>query len=584
MYTSSDTKDDGFFDDYISRGLCGTGPINKQEFSILDAVNIGLTPKPRGHCWICPLGCLFVPSTHPDREQVQATLLKFANKGSHPIYVNQSSFQLSYRKIHRLISIDSPVDLTEHIIRILHNVSMNILPDEVIHSIRNCDIIRRHEHINSLLGYTGTQDDLIALNMLSFLKSPPTEAFKDYNKRQIELGAAPLDDSGTSSPPPLFPPSAPSPSPCPQFISHPDGTILCVLNRKRGSMMVDTSSKKSLFRWVASDLHSQTEKAMFLAMVGTAFLSVPLNTTTCIIETKPDAPPFKRKVQYISFKTDFDDDNGLEYDTDAELLCLRLQHDSLIKAITLTPPPSPPQVIPNRSTIRAANYLLTLINQVPSSPPAQPPPLSPFNFSYIDATDPLPGNDPSPDPSARPSAVPILSPMSIPFDVPSINPRPAPISVSRADIFSLSSLVDVWLMLLVTMMILPSILVILIIIIPMMSLLLPGPVSATMTTVLLSSNSTTLLSASASVPRNIPQTCSHHQSSGRQEVRLQRWQCWLFIQKLHYSRIGSSCPGLQWIISILYKLSMTIWTLWQFHNDSFVLSTSAWRLLLDILQ
>ena len=194
--------------------------------------------------------------------------------------------------------------------------------------------------------------------MLSFLKSPPTEAFKDYNKRQIELGAAPLDDSGTSSPPPLFPPSAPSPSPypfnfsydddsteatpdviqvptldlqvqqqpsqlqvqrCPQFISHPNGTILCVLNRKRGSMMVDTSSKKSLFRSVALDLHSQKEKAMFLAMVASAFLSVPLDTTTGIIETKPDAPPFKRKVQYISFKMDFDNDNGLEYDTDAEL-------------------------------------------------------------------------------------------------------------------------------------------------------------------------------------------------------------------------------------------------------------------------
>ena len=140
-------------------------------------------------------------------------------------------------------------------------------------------------------------------------------------------------------------------------------------------------------------------------------------------------------------------------------------------------------------------------------------------------------------------------------------------------------------MLLLTMMILPSILVILIILIPMMSLLLPQPVSETMTTVLPPSTSTTtLLSASAIAPQNIPQTCSHHQSSGWQESRLQRWQCWLFIQKLHYSRIGSSCPGLQWIISILYKLSMTIWTLWQFHNDSLVLSTSAWRLLLDILQ
>ena len=118
MYTSSDDND-GFYDDYISRGLCGTGPINKQEFSILDAINIGLQPKPKGQCWICPLGCLFVPSTHSDREQVQATLLKFANKANDPLCVNQPSFQLSYCKIHRLISIDSPVDLTEHIIHIL---------------------------------------------------------------------------------------------------------------------------------------------------------------------------------------------------------------------------------------------------------------------------------------------------------------------------------------------------------------------------------------------------------------------------------------------------------------------------------
>ena len=113
MYTSSDAKDDGFYDDYISRVMRGTGPVNQQAFSILDAINIGLKPKPRGQCWICPLGCLFVPSTHPDREQVQATLLKFANKESHPIYVNQPFFQLSYCKIHRLITtIDSPVDLT----------------------------------------------------------------------------------------------------------------------------------------------------------------------------------------------------------------------------------------------------------------------------------------------------------------------------------------------------------------------------------------------------------------------------------------------------------------------------------------
>lgn len=44
---------------------------------------------------------------------------------------------------------------------------MNILPNEVIHSVRNCDITRRYECSNSLLGYKGTQVDLTALNMLS---------------------------------------------------------------------------------------------------------------------------------------------------------------------------------------------------------------------------------------------------------------------------------------------------------------------------------------------------------------------------------------------------------------------------------
>ena len=34
MYTSLDDNDDGYFDNYISRGLCGTGPVNPQDFTI----------------------------------------------------------------------------------------------------------------------------------------------------------------------------------------------------------------------------------------------------------------------------------------------------------------------------------------------------------------------------------------------------------------------------------------------------------------------------------------------------------------------------------------------------------------------
>ena len=84
MYTSSDDNDDGYFDNYISRGLCGTGPVNQHNFTIQDALNI------EGHCWICPLGCLYVPRSHPNREKIQEELLLFANKGTHPLFINLS--------------------------------------------------------------------------------------------------------------------------------------------------------------------------------------------------------------------------------------------------------------------------------------------------------------------------------------------------------------------------------------------------------------------------------------------------------------------------------------------------------------
>ena len=110
------------------------------------------------------------------------------------------------------------------------------------------------------------------------------------------------NDSATSPSPPLFPPPAPSPSPSPcpfnfsydddiidaipnvipiptpdlqvqqqpsqqqvqhsvirrpRFISHPNGTILCVLNQKRGSILLDTSLEQSLFESVSLESHSQ---------------------------------------------------------------------------------------------------------------------------------------------------------------------------------------------------------------------------------------------------------------------------------------------------------------------------------------
>ena len=98
---------------------------------------------------------------------------------------------------------------------------MNILPNEVIHSVRNCDMAKQHVNVNSLLGYRGTQADLNARNFLSSLKPPPTEGFKDYNTKQIETCEALVQkDSATSSSPPLFPPPAPSPPPIPFNFSH----------------------------------------------------------------------------------------------------------------------------------------------------------------------------------------------------------------------------------------------------------------------------------------------------------------------------------------------------------------------------
>ena len=46
MYTSSDDADDRYYDNYISRALLyGTGLVNKRDFTIQDAENIGLKPN-----------------------------------------------------------------------------------------------------------------------------------------------------------------------------------------------------------------------------------------------------------------------------------------------------------------------------------------------------------------------------------------------------------------------------------------------------------------------------------------------------------------------------------------------------------
>mmetsp|Transcript_38702 Transcript_38702/g.44222 ORF Transcript_38702/g.44222 Transcript_38702/m.44222 type:complete len:233 (-) Transcript_38702:153-851(-) len=91
-YMSFDAVQDRHDDNYISRALFrGTGPVNQRDFTIQDAVNIGLQPNYNSNgkgCFICPLGCLYVPASHPQKEEFHEALLTIANKGSHPIYVN----------------------------------------------------------------------------------------------------------------------------------------------------------------------------------------------------------------------------------------------------------------------------------------------------------------------------------------------------------------------------------------------------------------------------------------------------------------------------------------------------------------
>ena len=85
-------------DNYISRALCTTGPVNQHDFTIHNAVNIGSSPKYNSEgrgCWIYPLGCLYIPASHPRREEFHEALLTIANKGSHPIHVNLTCFELS---------------------------------------------------------------------------------------------------------------------------------------------------------------------------------------------------------------------------------------------------------------------------------------------------------------------------------------------------------------------------------------------------------------------------------------------------------------------------------------------------------
>ena len=158
--------------------------------------------------------------------------------------------------------------------------------------------------------------------------------------------------------------------------------------------------------------------------------------------------------------------------------------------------------------------------------------------------------------------------------------------------YALSSLVDIVLMMILTMKILTTIIIILFIILPMMLAMLPAVIGTQEeqdvfpndTTINIVGSPTVSMTTALTASSSSSSASSYKKSGNRHKHCLQRQQFLAFIQKLNYSLIGSSCSGLNWITAILYKLSMTIWTLWQFHNDGVCLLTSAWQLLLGVLQ
>ena len=93
-------------------------------------------------------------------------------------------------------------------------------------------------------------------------------------------------------------------------------------------MLLDTPLEQKLFEsiLVILSLPSPKEKGDALKFLLNIFSS--LSNLSELSSSIPDSPPFKCEEHYISFAGDFDND----FDDNAEILCLRLQHDSLSKA------------------------------------------------------------------------------------------------------------------------------------------------------------------------------------------------------------------------------------------------------------
>ena len=317
---------------------------------------------------------------------------------------------------------------------------------------------------------------------------------------------------------------------------------------------------------------------------------------------------YKQQEDYLCFDGDFDNDND-DNDTDVSKIIL-------LPSIMLT-------TLPTTASSNLLLTLINQVSATP--PPTPQLTLSPFNFSYIDVTPSRTTPCPSADSDTVPfkpvlcdepgstiipttsleriisysllsSQLLILSqfiklsygdnhfctvltskqrpatlPSSIPNTItksftPSLRGTPSR-SVSPDDVsnhpYSFPSSVDVGLMMILIMMILPTILITILTILPMMLLLLPAVfITHKEQDVFPNMNTVILTTVSMTIPSDpTPSATFLHDSGKRKELRLHQQQFWAFIQKLHYSRIGSSCSGFQWITAILYKLSMTIWNL-----------------------
>eukprot|EP00751_Fragilariopsis_kerguelensis_P030908 CAMPEP_0170925016 /NCGR_PEP_ID=MMETSP0735-20130129/12028_1 /TAXON_ID=186038 /ORGANISM="Fragilariopsis kerguelensis, Strain L26-C5" /LENGTH=565 /DNA_ID=CAMNT_0011325007 /DNA_START=152 /DNA_END=1845 /DNA_ORIENTATION=- len=565
MYTSSDDADDGYYDNYLSRGLCGTGPVNQQDFTIQDAVKNDLFPKysSDGHCWICRSGCLYVPRSHPEREMIQEELLLFANRGTHPIYTKLLIYELSPMKIHAIKSLSSldkmleigygKTDLVNDIIELLDQLSMNHLPRNVKMFVKHCDITTHEYNQRTLIG---APDSLWGFDARHF----SSMNIDNYQKSEWDNWIACQQK--------------PEPEPA-------AATYTSLDDEEEGCD--DNSISNALYRHVNSRLEKQLQKAV---------------------------KDWEDCNDYDSLDASEQNVSGPEGSIDSVLATNppdRLKHkSSKRKEPPLLYSNDNPPLHPRERTTAAADLLLSLIHQVQAtSSPPPPTPLSQFNFSYIDVKPPRTTPSPSDDSDIAPSkpiscdkdTTAILSPTSLerttsysllsshllvpsqfiklsygdeqyctvltskqrpvtlrPVTLLSSIPNPitetfipslraAPsrsVSLDEASNhpYSFLSSVEVGVMIIIIMIILPTILTTILTILPMMLLLLPT-VTLTNEELAISPNTKTTITTTVSTTFPSDATSAptfSHDPGKRKELRLQRQHFWAFIQKLHYSR------------------------------------------------